>query len=129
MIEDYGKKQDLWLAAQLDAINGINCSHSVDVTDRVMQQIASRPLLVPAHRSRRQRRGWVSAITAACVVGLVVVIAQLPSSQPMANNMPTVTTSSLSERVSSIYSFCQDYASYEDDAASYHSNPVNWFIN
>jgi len=128
MIED--KNQDLWLAAQLDAINDISCPRPVDVTDKVMQQVRKRPLLVTSARSHRRRRGWLSGVAAACVVGLVVVFAQLPSGQPVVGNLPAVTTKTLSERVSSVYSFCENYAADDEDAsASYHSNPVNTFIN
>ena len=131
MTDVIDKKQDLWLAAQLDAVNDIQCPTAVDVADKVMKQVRQRPMLTKAPVKHIVRRYWLSGAAAACVVGIVLLLPHITDTELDDKSGAALSTGvALSERVDNFYSFCQDYAASEEAmAASYNTNPIQSLFN
>ena len=67
------KTTDIWFEQQLEAIRQLKPKQTPDVTDAVMQRIASmpQPMALPKRHSRINTR-LANGLVAACFVGIVV---------------------------------------------------------
>lgn len=128
---DYDKKDnvrkpapDLWLESQKEAIRALKPDHKVDVTEAVMQRVATMPLpkATPVVGIGRRVALWAAA---ACVAGIVA------SSVFFVNrSVSSVSSSSdLTARLIDVYEYCNDYddVDYEEEDA-YYDNPVTYFL-
>lgn len=129
MITLHDKKEikDPWFEQQLDAIRQMKPNHKPDVTDAVMQRIASlpQPMALPQPAKRRPLR-IASGLAAACFAGAVVVTFVISH----INGAQAATTSpEIGSRVFDIYQYYNDYAIDEDiESAAYYDNPITNFI-
>ena len=128
---DYDKKDnirkpapDLWLESQKEAIRALKPDHKVDVTEAVMQRVATMPLpkATPVVGIGRRVALWAAA---ACVAGIVA------SSVFFVNRSvsPVSSSSDLTARLIDVYEYCNDYddVDYEEEDA-YYDNPVTYFL-
>lgn len=120
-------QKDPELQQALDAISQLRPSHTPDVTDSVMQRIASMPQPTATTPSHRLSMRLVSALAAACFAGIVVVtfiISHNNSNVQAANISPE-----MPNRLYDIYNYCHDYADDETiESAAYYDNPITDFI-
>lgn len=128
---DYDKQEnirkaapDLWLESQKEAIRALKPDHKVDVTEAVMQRVASMPVpkAVPFVGMGRKVMLWAAA---ACVAGIVATSAFFVNRTVS----PVSSSSDLTARLIDVYEYCNDFDEvdyYEDDA--YYDNPVTYFL-
>lgn len=89
----------------IQQLREINYPGQVDVTDRVMQQIAQRPLLVPAPAHRWKR---ISIVAAACAALFVAVNFALIYTRDY-------NVSQIGSCLAEVYDYHADYGSGETD--------------
>ncbi len=120
-------ENDLWLASQLERIRDIQTPRPVDVTDAVMERIATLPTPMgqPVLQKKTGRR-IATAAAAACVAGAVIVTALLSRNDLQA---ATPVQQDISYRIYEIYDYCHDYADEESiESAAYFDNPITELI-
>jgi len=113
---------DLWLESQKEAIQALKPDHKVDVTDAVMQRIATMPVPkpMPSVGIRRKVILWAAA---ACVAGIVASAAIFIRH----NASPIATSNDFTAQIYDVYDYCNDYDDYDDEAA-YYDNPVAYLL-
>lgn len=121
---------DLWLESQKEAIRALKPGHKVDVTDAVMQRIATMPIPTSMDgngatqiKIHSRKSTILKFAAAACVVGVIATAAVFINN----NSSPITASSDLSARLYDVYEYCNDYEDYEYDAA-YYDNPVSYFL-
>ena len=120
------KTTDIWFEQQLEAIRQLKPKQTPDVTDAVMQRIASmpQPMALPKRHSRINTR-LANGLVAACFVGIVVPTFLVTRTGAQAATPPPAP----SNRFYDVYSYCNDYANDEsDESAAYYDNPVTNFF-
>ena len=125
-ITDKGKNDDAWFAEQLQNIDNISAPHTVDVCDKVMQQIASKPFLVPTHE-KKKRTGIkiISSMAAACFAAAIILTFSISRNHLQAST----SQDDMAMSIIDIYDYCFDYADEEaTEDASYNDNPMSLFI-
>ena len=116
------KTTDIWFEQQLEAIRQLKPKQTPDVTDAVMQRIASmpQPMALPKRHSHINTR-LANGLVAACFVGIVVTTFLVTRNGAQA----ATPHPDLSNRFYDVYSYCNDYANDEsDESAAYYDNPV-----
>ncbi len=120
------KTTDIWFEQQLEAIRQLKPKQTPDVTDAVMQRIASmpQPMALPKRQSRINPR-LANGLVAACFVGIVVTTFLISHNGAQA----ATPNSDLSNRFFDVYNYCNDYANEESiESAAYFDNPVTYFF-
>ncbi len=120
------KTTDIWFEQQLEAIRQMKPAHTPDVTDAVMQRIASmpQPMALPKRKSRINLK-VANGLVAACFVGIVVTTFAITHTGAQA----ATTHPDLSNRFFDVYEYCNDYANEESiESPAYYDNPVTDFI-
>lgn len=123
-------QRDLWLESQKDAIRALKPDHKVDVTEAVMQRVASMPTpkAAPAIGIRRNVVKWVAA---ACVGGIAFTAGMAVTSTLLFRPDAPATTASvdIASHLIDVYDYCNDYADPDaEDEASFYDNPVTYFL-
>lgn len=107
-----------------DAVRELKPPHMPDVTDAVMQRVATLPQpMAPLHDSRRRNFARVAGVAAACIAGVVLVTLSISHNGLQASNP---NSASLSTRFTDVYEYCNFYADEEMvEEAAYYDNPVS----
>lgn len=120
------KTTDIWFEQQLEAIRQMKPAHTPDVTDAVMQRIASmpQPMALPKRQSRINLK-LANGLVAACFLGIVVATFAITHNGAQA----ATTQSELSNRFFDVYNYCENYADEESiESPAYYDNPVTDFL-
>jgi len=120
--DHYNLNDEAWFRRQLELVDDIQAPRPVDVTEKVMAQVANRPFMLTKRPSAKIRHRRVASITAACVAAAVVGFIFFPRDSVQAAKS---SASTLSQRVLEIYDFCDSYAS----STSSTSHSDNFIIN
>ena len=124
--KDMGKNDDALFAELLQDIDNISAPHTVDVCDKVMQQIASKPFLVPSHEKKRHTGiKIISSMAAACFAAAVILTFSISR-----NNLQASTSrDDMALSIIEIYDHCFYYDDEEStEDVSYNDNPMCLFI-
>lgn len=122
--KNHNQNPDLWFENQKDAIRAIRPTHKVDVTDAVMQQIASMPVPKPK-LFIGQSRGVVRWAAAACVAAVVGSAALFVRPNAAAAN---VSSSEIAASLFDVYGYCNDFVDADEEDEVYYDNPVANFF-
>ena len=120
------KTTDIWFEQQLEAIRQMKPAHTPDVTDAVMQRIATmpQPMALPKRQSRINLK-VANGLVAACFVGIAVATFAITHNGAQA----ATTHPDLNNRFFDIYDYCDDYANEENiESPAYYDNPITDFI-
>lgn len=126
---DYKKEieNDIWFANQLEAIRQMECPHTVDVTDTVMQSIEKAQSIAQKNK-RRLRLRIITTAAAACIAGAILVVSHLTQTSSL-HASTTIEVQGISNRVFDIYDYCNDYANSEyEESAAYNENLITDLI-
>lgn len=120
------RQKDPELREVLESIRQLKPASTTDVTDAVMQRIASMPQTVKLQPTRRPTMRFVSSLAAACFAGIAVVTFVISHKQgaQAANISPEMPT-----RLYDIYQYCNNYADEESiENAAFYENPMSDFF-
>lgn len=120
------KTNDIWFEQQLEAIRQMKPARMPDVTNVVMQHIATlpQPMALPKRQSRINLK-VANGLIAACFVGIAVTTFAITHNGAQA----ATTHPDLSNRFFDVYEYCNDYANEENiESPAYYDNPITDFI-
>ena len=120
------RQKDPELREVLESIRQLKPASTTDVTDAVMQRIASMPQTVKLQPTRRPTMRFVSSLAAACFASIAVVTFVISHKQgaQAANISPEMPT-----RLYDIYQYCNNYADEESiENAAFYENPMTDFF-